>query len=138
MLECLILGDSIAVGTHQFRPECAVYARSGITSHGWNKLFGNNSLAAETVIISLGTNDWKGANTYAKLHEIRTKITGKQVFWIAPNQTAKPLVYQDVNNIAGMFGDEVISTNRYQQDKIHPSWAGYKELVNKSRTKSGQ
>ena len=31
MLECLILGDSIAVGTLQVRRECAVMAKSG-----WN------------------------------------------------------------------------------------------------------
>ena len=74
MLDCLILGDSIAVGSHMFRKECVVYAKGGITSHGWDKSFGNNNLTASTVIISLGTNDWEGANTYRKLREIREKI----------------------------------------------------------------
>lgn len=133
MFDCLILGDSIAVGSHMFRPECVSYSKGGITSHGWDKLYGKNNLSAETVIISLGTNDWEGANTYGKLKEIREKIKGKRVFWIAPHEGSKPKAYKDVNTIAGMFGDTVIWTERYQKDKIHPSWAGYKELMDKTK-----
>jgi hypothetical protein len=57
MIDCLIIGDSIAVGTKMFRPDCVEYVKSGITSIGWNKKYGNNDLTANTVIISLGTND---------------------------------------------------------------------------------
>ena len=133
MIDCLILGDSIAVGAHMFRPECVSYSKGGITSHGWDKLYGKNNLSAETVIISLGTNDYEGANTYGKLKEIREKIKGKRVFWIAPHEKSKPKAYYDVNVIAGMYGDTVIWTERYQKDKIHPSWAGYKELMEKTK-----
>ena len=77
------MGDSIAVGTHQVRQECASLSKTGITSHGWDKTFGNNDLTAGTVIISLGTNDWDGANTYKKLKEIRAKINSPRVFWFA-------------------------------------------------------
>lgn len=112
-----------------FRPECADYAQGGITSHGWDKKFGSNSLAANTVIISLGTNDWEKADTYTKLKQIREKVKATKVFWIAPHPTSKPKAYHDVNQIAGLFGDTVITTSRYQPDKIHPSWAGYKELM---------
>lgn len=133
MLDCLIIGDSIAVGSHMFRKECAAYAKGGITSHGWDKAYGSNNLSSETVIISLGTNDWEKANTVGKLTEIRKKISAKKVFWIAPHQGSKPKAYADVNQVAGMFGDTVITTERYQPDKIHPSWAGYKELMEKTR-----
>jgi hypothetical protein len=34
-----------------------------------------------------------------------------------------------VRSVAVSYGDRVISTQRVQPDKIHPSWAGYKELV---------
>lgn len=133
MIDCLILGDSIAVGSHMFRQECVAYAKSGITSHGWDKAYGKNDLSAETVIISLGTNDWDGADTYGKLKSIREKIKGKRVFWIAPHPTSKPKAYQDVNQIAGLYNDVVITTEQYQADKIHPSWAGYKELMDKTK-----
>lgn len=133
MFDCLIMGDSIAVGSHMFRPECVSYAKSGITTHGWDKLYGKNNLSAETVIISLGTNDSESMDTYGKLKAIREKIKGKRVFWIAPNEKSKPKAFQDVNTIAGMFDDTVIWTERYQKDKIHPSWAGYKELMDKTK-----
>lgn len=133
MFDCLIMGDSIAVGAHMFRPECVSYSKGGITSHGWDKLYGKKNLTAETVIISLGTNDSKGDYTYGKLMEIREKIKGKRVFWIAPHEKSKPMAYYNVNFIAGIFGDNVIWTEHYQKDKIHPSWAGYKELMDKTK-----
>ena len=133
MIDCLIMGDSIAVGAHQYRQECVSLSKVGITSHSWDKKYGSNNLTATTVIISLGTNDWEGANTYRKLQQIREKIQAARVFWIVPNQQSRPHAYQDVSTVAGMFGDTVIWTNRYQKDNIHPSWAGYKELMEKTK-----
>ena len=37
MIECLILGDSIAVGTQQFYKECVAIAKGGINSWQFNK-----------------------------------------------------------------------------------------------------
>jgi len=134
MSECLIIGDSIAVGTKMFRPECAAYAQGGITSHGWNMKFGNKDLTAKTVIISLGTNDWEKADTYGMLMNIRTKIKGDtKVFWIEPNRESKFEAVQHVRNVAQQFGDTVIVTTRWQADKIHPSWAGYKSIAEASK-----
>lgn len=133
MLECLIVGDSIAVGTHMFRKECVAYAQGGITSHGWNKKFGSNDLTAETVIISLSTNDWEKADTYGMLMNIRTKIKGKRVFWIEPNRESKFEAVNHVRRVAEEFGDVVLPTTRWQPDKIHPSWAGYKSLAERTK-----
>lgn len=130
MFDCLIIGDSIAVGTKMFMPKCADYAKGGITSHGWFKKYGNNDLTANSVIISLSTNDWERADTTAKLREIRNKVKASRVYWIEPNPESKPLAVAHVNQVAQEFGDVVIRTNRWQTDKIHPSWAGYKELAN--------
>ena len=134
MLECLIIGDSIAVGTKMFRPDCVAYAQGGITSLGWNKKFGNNDLTAKTVIISLGTNDWVKADTYGMLMNIRTKIKGSpRVFWIEPNREEKFEAVQHVRKVAEQFGDTVLPTTRWQKDKIHPSTAGYKNLADQTR-----
>lgn len=133
MLDCLIIGDSIAVGTKMFRPECAVYAQSGITSSGWNKKFGHNSLTADSVIISLSTNDWNKADTYGMLMNIRTKIKSSRVFWIEPNIESKPDAVQHVRRVAAQFNDVVVPTTRWQKDKIHPSWAGYKNIAESTR-----
>jgi hypothetical protein len=56
LLECLVLGDSIAVGLGQARPECAVVAVSGITSERY-VLTLHARPRARTVVISLGVND---------------------------------------------------------------------------------
>ena len=131
MLDCLILGDSIAVGTHQFRPECVAYAKGGINSWQWKKQYlerdqGNN-LGAETVIISLGSNDHKGVKTIEELSNIRAAVHAKRVFWILP--AIKPDIQNIVKEIAAGFGDTVLPITRLQPDGIHPSWAGYKALA---------
>ena len=79
MLDCLILGDSIAVGTHQFMPECRAYATGGLNSHQWNHRYLGNKLTAETVIISLGTNDHQYVKTNEELLRMREQVKGKNV-----------------------------------------------------------
>ena len=64
MLECMIIGDSIAVGTAMARPECVSYSRGGWNSWQWNKdyLEVAKSKPTKTLIISLGANDHKGVD----------------------------------------------------------------------------
>jgi lysophospholipase L1-like esterase len=60
MLECLILGDSLAVGVGQVRTECVTHAKSGINSYDYvNRylLHTKGDTQAKHVIISLGSND---------------------------------------------------------------------------------
>ena len=128
MLDCLILGDSIAVGTQQARRECVSYAKVGINSHRWNQDYLKNDLAANTVIISLGSNDHKGVRTKAELQRIREKVgTNAQVFWILP--AIKPEIQTIVKDMATEYGDVVIPIKSLQPDGVHPSRAGYKQIV---------
>ena len=132
MLECLILGDSIAVGTHQARPECVAYAKGGWNSWQWNRDYLKNSLTAKTVIISLGSNDHKGVRTKAELQRIREKVgTAARVFWVLP--AINPTVQAIVKSMAEEYGDTVLPITRLQKDGVHPSWAGYKELAEKTK-----
>lgn len=136
MLECLILGDSIAVGTANYRKECASYSIGGYNTWQWNRKFANQPLLAKSVIISLGTNDHSGVNTFKELMTMRSRVDAQQVYWILPPcnpKFCKPSVNETVEIIAKNFGDFVIKTNRLQQDGIHPSWAGYKELADNSK-----
>jgi lysophospholipase L1-like esterase len=132
MIDCLIIGDSIAVGTAQARPECIAYAKGGWNTWQWNKEFLKNDLSAKTVIISLGSNDHKGVRTKAELQRIREKVGVKtKVFWILP--AIKPDIQQIVNDMAKEYGDVVLPINKLQSDKIHPSWPGYKEIANATK-----
>jgi lysophospholipase L1-like esterase len=140
MLECIIVGDSIAVGTHQFRPECVAYAKGGINSWQWvNKNIGNMPLIAETVIISLGSNDHKYVKTVTELRTIRDMTKAKRVFWILPsgvhpkNTVSISDIQAMVRLVAEENGDIVLPVTRLQKDGIHPSTAGYKEIAEKTK-----
>jgi hypothetical protein len=84
MIECLILGDSIAVGIQQHRIECASYAHVGWTSEKWNRTYLNKDLSAQVVVISLGSNDWSEKVTKYELMRLREKVRADLVFWILP------------------------------------------------------
>ena len=132
----MIVGDSIAVGTHRVRTECAEYATGGLNTWQWNKKYKDANLSAKSVIISLGTNDHKGVKTRSELEAMRARVHADRVYWIMPpcNDTfCKPTVNETVKQIAEANGDFIISTKRVQTDKIHPSWAGYKELANQAK-----
>lgn len=131
MLDCLILGDSIAVGTQQFRQECVLVGKGGINTHQFNKNYAQRIEPAETVIISLGSNDHDGVNSFKELLAMRERIEGKRVFWIMP--AVKPHIQAMIKIIAENFGDTVLPITRLQPDKIHPSWAGYKEIAGNTK-----
>ncbi len=135
MMECLIIGDSIAVGVKEYAPQCVSYATGGWNSWQWNKYHSNKDLNAKTVLISLGTNDHKYINTKIELEKIRNKIQGAKVFWVLPHANLKKseVSIEQIQNIvieiAQKNGDTVLPIKRIQKDNIHPSWEGYKQLA---------
>ena len=126
MLDCLILGDSIAYGVSNIRTECVAYAKSGINSTDWNNKYRNKVVDSKVTIISLGTNDVKQLNTEVELIALRSRIRVGRVFWIMP--PIKPEKQQIVRNIAKEYGDNVIHITELSTDKIHPTYNGYKKL----------
>lgn len=139
MLECLILGDSIAVGTHNVRPECVAYAKDGINSWQWNKMWLKQDLSAEVVVISLGSNDHKYVHTETELVKIRKRVKGKRVYWILPHDNNPKSgvsieeIQRIVDRIARLNGDVVLPITHVQKDNIHPSWVGYKQIGDSAR-----
>lgn len=132
MLECLIIGDSIAVGTKHVRPECVSYAKSGWNSSQWNNEYSSKPLVANTVIISLGSNDLKNIDTKKELEIIRDRTKAQRVFWILP--AIKPRVQDIVYEIAIENDDVVIPIRSLQKDKVHPDLNGYKQIAKRTRT----
>jgi lysophospholipase L1-like esterase len=135
MLDCLIIGDSIAVGTAAVKTECVSYSVGGYNTWQWNKKFADKDLTASSVIISLGTNDHDGVHTFKELSIMRARVSAQNVYWILPpcnDKFCKPNVNEWVKIIARSRGDTIIETKRLQKDGIHPSWAGYKELADQT------
>ena len=132
MLECLRMGDSIAVGTEMFKKECVAYAKGGINSKQWlDNNVGKSPYIAKTIIISLGSNDHQYVKTEEELRTIRKLTKADRVYWIMP--AIKPNIQEIVKKIATEYGDTVLPITRLQPDRIHPSWAGYKELAEKTK-----
>lgn len=134
MLECLIVGDSIAVGVGQVRPECQSIAKSGINSSDWNKKHLHKLKPTRTLIVSLGANDL-GINTEGHIRSLRTNAQADRVFWLLPSQRLKPKQVEAVRQVAAEFGDTVIprpETN-ISRDGVHPTYKGYKILADQTR-----
>lgn len=132
MFECIIAGDSIAVGVANVRKECVAYVQGGINSYQWvNKNIKNTPLEARHVIISLGSNDHKGIKTEAELRTIRQLTKADRVYWVMPSNKF-PEAQSAVWHIANEYHDTILKTERMQADNVHPSWAGYKEIAKAS------
>lgn len=131
MIDCLIVGDSIAVGLAQYKKDCIAVAVGGINSYQWNSQNIQRPMIDmvdyNKVIISLGSNDHEYIDTRKQLEKLRSKIHGKTVYWLMP--AIKPNVQDIVLSIARSNGDKIIYLKTLQPDKIHPSAAGYREIV---------
>lgn len=128
MLECLVLGDSIATGIHKYRQECTMYAEVGINSADWYKKYAYKDYVAENVIISLGSNDYRSINTTAALMRIREGVKAKKVYWILP--AIKPDRQEMIKKIAEIYNDVIIEIPHLSKDGIHPTGKGYQALAN--------
>ena len=126
MFECLILGDSIAVGVHNTRPDCAIYAKSGINSRDFVNRYIGKDLVASTVIISLGSNDYKGIKTKNELMDLRSQVLAKKVYWIMP--AIKPEIQEIVEEVANKHGDWIIRIPHLSKDRVHPTRKGYERI----------
>ena len=137
MIDCMIIGDSIAVGVSMVRKECVSYSKGGWNSWQWNKDYLEKASArpAETVIISLGANDHNGVKTEKELRKMREKIQGKRVFWISPGMERKPIPQTAIEKIAKEYGDVILPRpkNNMSKDGIHPTMRGYKELAEQTK-----
>lgn len=132
MLECLILGDSLAVGVGQIRTECVTYAKSGINSYDYvnrHILHTKGNTQAKNIIISLGSNDTKNINTFEELNTLRQLVTADRVYWIMPNikETKRKAVWE----VARKYNDHVLDARGVDRspDAVHPTHNGYKELA---------
>ena len=137
MFECLILGDSIAVGTHMFAQQCEMQAKGGINTHQFNSMF-PGKFTAKIVVISLGSNDHQYVRTRAELEATRSRVeAGAHVLWVLPAGNLKasnvPIesIQQIVRDIASQRVDTVIPITSLQPDGIHPTGRGYRDIVEK-------
>jgi lysophospholipase L1-like esterase len=136
MIECLILGDSIAKGISDVRKECVAYVKSGVNSYDYvnrHILYTQGNTQATTVIISLGSNDYKNINTFEELDTLRQLVKADRVYWILPN--IKETKRTDVMAVAVKYKDIVIDARSHDRspDAVHPTYKGYKTIAEATR-----
>ena len=131
MLDCLILGDSIAVGIAQHRPECVAYATVGINSRKFvdNHIAGD--LNANTVVISLGANDSKNIKTLKELFALRQVIGSKHVVWVLPANNKNAA--EAVSIVADKFEDKAVQISELSKDRVHPTAREYKSIAERTK-----
>lgn len=128
MLDCLILGDSIATGISQYAPSCVSVAKVGINSKNWLKTYSVKlkEISSKTTLISLGSNDF-GIPTEEYLTQIRDLIKSEKVFWVIPSTNIKASL--SVVNVCTRYGDLCVFIPEVSSDKVHPTNKGYKFLA---------
>lgn len=142
MLDCLILGDSLAVGVGNIRKECVTYAVSGINSYDYvnRHVLYTESIhkEAKTVIISLGSNDTKKVQTYEELDTLRQLVKADRVYWILPN--IKDEKRKQVRMVADKYKDIVIDSRKFERSKdtVHPTYNGYKNIAEQTKNTQGE
>jgi lysophospholipase L1-like esterase len=135
MIDCLILGDSIAVGTAMYKPECVSISKGGINSQQYNKKVAGMELYSGSVLISLGSNDHKWVKTKQELEKLRKNIKATNVYWVLPegNLPAGGVNIEDIRRIvlevSEEHGDIVLPIMSLSKDGIHPTGVGYKDLA---------
>ncbi len=132
MFSCAAIGDSIAVGVGQARPDCVTTARVGITSTNYiASLLPLAETGADTTIISLGVNDGTSADTLQNLRLVRDQVHSRVVYWLLPG--LKEPVREDILRVAREHGDQWIDTRPYVgRDHLHPSGAGYGQIASQT------
>ena len=136
-MDCMVIGDSIAVGTAMYRPDCISYSRGGWNSWQWNKdyLATASSKPVSTLIISLGANDHMQIRSEHELRKMRSTVKADRVFWISPGKDRKPRAQEAIEKIAKEYGDIVLPRpeQHMSADGIHPTGQGYKLLAEQTR-----
>jgi lysophospholipase L1-like esterase len=135
LLDCIILGDSLAVGVGQARSDCEIAAISGITSDRYVQIFPGMH-HVRTAIISLGANDGDGASTADNLTHLRSRVLADTVYWLLTGSNDR--IRNAVRAVAGRFGDRLIDAAPLAgPDHIHPDRTGYARLANETRGQGG-
>jgi len=137
MIECMILGDSIAVGLHKHIPECAAIAHGGWNTWQFNKRYSRVMFETKVAIISLGSNDHQHIKTLHELQLLRFRVLADQVYWILPHgnlagsQVPIETIQAWVSQVAKEYADVVVPIEHTHGDKIHPTTLGYKTIRKK-------
>jgi hypothetical protein len=111
MIDCAVVGDSIALGVGTELHRCVVNATIGIPS---TEIVGRVEQAS-ILVVSAGSNDPRNPKLEANLRAIRARAAQK-VIWISPMD---PVAAEAVRRVAKIHGDTVVHFAP-RPDHVHP------------------
>jgi hypothetical protein len=116
MMDCVAVGDSIAVGIGQ-AAHCSINAKVGASS----SYIAQHTYSSDkgVAVISAGSNDPDNPKLMSNLHAVRAKIKARRVVWILPyNRKAA----EAARAVAVQHGDAYIDLRGFRtRDGVHPS-----------------
>lgn len=121
-MDCIAVGDSIAVGIGQ-AAHCTINAKVGAGS----SFIANHTVSVHrnVAVISAGSNDPLNPNLSKNLEKIRSKINASTVIWVLPYNRKAAMI---VKSVANRHGDRYIDLASVKtNDGVHPS--SYMSLV---------
>jgi hypothetical protein len=113
--QCLLLGDSIAVGLAGQFSRCAARARVGLPSGAIVRLAAY-APSAEWAAISAGSNDPANWALRGNLEAIRAQVRANRFIWIVPRNARAAAA---VRAVAGEHGDASVAFAA-GRDGVHP------------------
>lgn len=131
MIECLLLGDDLALGLSYSKPECALVAKPYITSQMWVDTNIELIAPSKITVISLMTYDDPSIPSIQNLEKIRQRVKTGKVFWIVPIAVPSSLDLKgDLEKLAKKYGDTILKVppKYISKSRIHPTDEGYDKL----------
>lgn len=132
MLECLILGDSIAVGVSRQLPNCESVAEGGINSRNYYNTYISQVADAKNYIVSLGANDGY-TNTAEWIPQLRQEFPRHaQVVWLVPANNREAIIA--VLDLSKQYNDNIVLLTDFplSGDGVHPTGSGYNMIAQES------
>ena len=133
--DCLILGDSIAVGISQLLSydqtiRCSTVAKVGRSTKQVVAHAPQEMANVSNVVISTGSNDAQPQPEL--LWSLRKRVSGN-VTWILPAKPEAARAY--INRIAAERGDHIVDVTQWQLavDGVHPTMNGYRAVTSAVR-----
>ena len=132
MLECLILGDSIAVGVSRQLPNCESIAEVGINSRNYYNTYISQIADANSYIVSLGANDGY-TNTAEWIPQLRREFPRHaQVVWLVPANNREAILA--IVSLSAQYNDNTVLLTDFPlaKDGVHPTGSGYNMIAQES------
>lgn len=126
MMDCVYIGDSIAVGLQQLEPNCGIYAKVGADTDFIVKHF-SGTKAAGHAVITMGSNAPKNPHNYENALKLRKSLKVDFVVWVLPYDRTSAAA---IRKVAQQFPDAIVDLHGIpSRDGVHPNYKKASDIV---------